>query len=83
MALPNRNEILRIDCTRCRGNGYITTQDGEEPCPTCGGVGQREKKVPWKPEGYSRDEVADIFGVASFTNRPDRDDPAFNPSKVD
>lgn len=76
MSVPERHEILRIDCATCRGNGFVNTENGEGPCPVCGGVGMREKKVPWKPEGYSHDEIAGIFGVRSFTNSRDKDDPA-------
>lgn len=76
MGVPDRKEILRIDCSTCHGNGFVRTHSGEEPCSVCGGVGMRERQVPWKPEGYSRSEIAREFGVQNFTNSRDKDDPA-------
>lgn len=76
MAIPTREEIVRIDCNFCNGNGYKIIDGEESPCDTCGGVGMREKRMPWKPEGYSNDEKMQIFGVSRISNRPDKDDPA-------
>lgn len=73
-----RYEIVRIDCVRCHTNGYVVENGVEEACPVCGGVGLRERRMPWKPEGYDDDEVKQLFGVTSFTRSIDKDDSAFD-----
>lgn len=76
MSVPDRSEIVRIDCNFCNGNGYRVVGGEEQPCETCGGVGMREKKAPWRPGGYSDEEKARMFGVSRIINRRDKDDPA-------
>lgn len=76
MSIPDRKEIIRIDCKACRGNGFITRPDGEHPCAKCGGVGMLEKQMPWRPEGYSLDEAGEILGDPNPTNRLLPGDPA-------
>lgn len=67
----DRTQILRIDCPKCHGNGYIRTPQGEEACPEeagCGGSGVITREVPYKFEThgrYSKEEIAEHFGVST------------------
>jgi RecJ-like exonuclease len=79
----NRDEIVRIDCPTCTGNGYITGRNGQDVCVRCGGVGMLEKKVEWRPEGYSLEERAAMFGVERATNRLLPGDPANEGARQD
>ncbi len=59
----NRTKILRRDCPRCKGNGYIEGPGGQEVCPEeggCGGSGLLEKEVPYKFETEGRLEPEEI-----------------------
>lgn len=66
MGGPDRKQILRIDCTTCRGNGYTTTGGSESACEKCSGSGQLEKEVGYKFETMGRwtnEEIAEVFGI--------------------
>lgn len=71
-----RQEIVRIDCPSCSGNGYAVRGGEQHACDRCGGVGMLEKSMPWRPEGYSLTEAGAMFGVSSPTNRLLAGDPA-------
>lgn len=71
--MTDRNEIIRIDCSLCHGNGYVMGDMGEEACQHCGGLGMLEKEVPYSPTPRSKEEIKDLFGVQNFTQRPDPD----------
>lgn len=77
MSSLERNQILRLDCPTCNGNGYIVKDRMQRPCPYCGGVGMREAEVPYRPEGYSLQEAGEILGIKNPSNRLLPDDPAF------
>ena len=77
MSNTDRQEIVRIDCPHCSGNGYKFQAGGsQELCEKCGGVGMLEKSMPWRPEGYNLREAGEIFGVKSPTNKLLPGDPA-------
>ena len=86
MSVPDRKDILRIDCPPCKGNGYIKrpelvasdNPDGQTSCPKCGGVGMLEKEVDWRPEGYTLEEAGAEFGVENPTNKLLPGDPALD-----
>lgn len=65
----DREEILRRDCPRCKGNGYITLPSGaQDSCPDCEGSGLIEKTVPYNFENDRKgkrpdEELAEIWDV--------------------
>lgn len=65
--VENRVEVLRRDCLKCNGRGYINGSSGEEVCPEgegCGGSGLIAKEVAFKFDGKrSREEIANEFGI--------------------
>lgn len=59
-----RVQILRIDCSTCKGRGYETVTTGERACSACEGRGVIEKEVPYKFESngrWEKDELAEVF----------------------
>lgn len=83
--MHERQDIVRIDCPTCSGNGYTFRGSEQYPCGRCGGVGMLEKAMPWRPEGYSLSEAGGIFGVERPTNRLLAGDPALDkqPGRAD
>lgn len=81
----DRQEIVRIDCPACAGNGYVANGMEQTACGRCGGVGMLEKSMPYRPEGYSLNEAGQLFGVHNPTNRLLPGDPALDrsPARVD
>lgn len=60
----DRQEILRIDCPTCFGNGYTGQGPSETMCNACGGSGMLERSVPFKFDGKrSKEEIATAFGL--------------------
>lgn len=76
MSVPDRQDIIRVDCPTCSGNGYITKDGQQTHCRACGGVGMREKSMPYRPEGYTTEEAGEILGVRNATNKLLPGDPA-------
>lgn len=77
MSVPDRKEVVRIDCKKCGGKGYVNGQAGQESCPVCGGLGMREREVDFceESEGVNRskEDLQDMFGEENPTNRFDPD----------
>ena len=58
----NRTEILRRECTGCRGNGYRVINGVEQTCETCEGRGEEHKEVPYKFDGRrSPEEIEEAW----------------------
>ena len=60
----DRTQIVRIDCTNCRGTGHTAVGGVESLCEPCEGRGMLEREVPFKFETNGRrtkEEIADVF----------------------
>lgn len=60
----DRTQVVRIDCTTCKGNGYVRNGAAESMCEKCGGGGVLEREVPYKFETHgvlTDEEKAEIF----------------------
>lgn len=69
----NRQQIIRIDCPTCRGNGFFMKDGAETFCELCDGTGSKEKAIPFKFETNGRltqEEIKQEFDDNPIDTRP-------------
>lgn len=77
--IPDRKDIVRIDCQQCNGSGFQYAQGGVQTlCSHCQGLGLIERQVPYEEgkngiHGRDKSEVESMFGVKNPTFRYDPD----------